>query len=306
MITFFSEIYGFLHNYKSVPFWFLTPLRIVFRYLANILIPISLKRHYTYHQTEKSDVVISFTSFPERIQDVWKVVRSLKNQSILPHKIILWLSNQQFPSKKFIPKRLLQEVDELFEIHLVDGDIRSHKKYFYSITQFPDRPIVTCDDDIYYHPNMLKSLLDCSKIYPNCIIANIAEQYGYECGKLLPYLRWKKDVKAYSDCNLVQIGAGGVLYPVDSLHKMVLRKDIFMQIIPLADDIWLNCMARLRGTKVVKSGMDVLPLPIISSAPTLTSVNCDENMNDKQISALRYFLKQNNLLDVYNINFCIK
>ena len=89
-LNLFSRLYARLHNYPGVPFWVLTPLRKIVRYGANRILPRYLEKAHTHRGTIENGVIISFTSFPARINDVWKVVESLKNQSILPEKIILW------------------------------------------------------------------------------------------------------------------------------------------------------------------------------------------------------------------------
>lgn len=304
-LNFYTKVYGKLHNYPGVPYWVLTPMRKIVRYFANKKLPQHLaKKHIDKEKGKKIDVIVSFTSFPARINDVWKVVESIKNQSFRPEKIILWLSEEQFPSKETIPDSLWKEEDELFEIRMVVGDIRSHKKFFYVMQEYPDKTFVTCDDDVYYHPDTLKYLVEGSKKYPSSIIANITHEIMYDDeGNLMSYNQWKGSNTPFSTSNLVQIGIGGVLYPPGSLHELTLRKELFINLTPLADDIWLNCMARLNSTPIVKSGMKLQLLPIESDSPNLYTSNKGENKNDIQISQLRVFLISNGYKDVYSINY---
>ena len=296
------RFYGKLHNYKNVPFWVLTPIRRIVRLISYILLPRVLKVNRRNKGIVQKDLIVSFTSFPSRIKDVWQVVESLKNQSILPEKIILWLSREQFNTKDSIPISLLSREDELFEIRLVDLDLRSHKKYYYAMIEFPEKTIITCDDDIYYHPDMIKILLEGSNKFKGSIISNVTKQLSfYENGDIMPYNQWNDEIKAYSSENLFQIGVGGVLYPSNSLDKMLFRSDLFTSLTPLADDIWLNCMARMKNTLVIQSSKNILPLPIKSNSPTLTSVNCDENFNDSQLENLRLYLVKNGFNDIYHV-----
>ena len=144
---------------------------------------------------------------------------------------------------------------------------------------------------------MLKRLISASSLYPNCIISNQSKQLKYsESGELMPYSGWNKNIKRYSSHNIVQIGIGGVLYPPNSLHELVLRSDLFCKLAPMADDLWLNAMARLNGTQIVQSGRQVLPLPILNNSPKLSTVNAYENnMNDQQIVKIREWLKENGI-----------
>lgn len=302
MLKLITCFYGALRNYTGVPFVIFTPLRKVTRYIANRVLPDFLSKAYLRKGCVEENLVVSFTSFPARINEVWMVVECLKRQSVLPEKIILWLSNLQFPTKESIPQNLWREEDDLFEIRMVDDDIRSYKKFFYAMKEFPEKIIVTCDDDIFYHPETLKHLVEASRMYKGSVIANVCSQLVYNSeGELLPYSQWKRIYKAYSCNDMVQIGVGGVLYPPHSLDDMVLQKELFTTLIPLADDLWLNYMVRMKGTCVVKSALNALPLPIMSNAPTLTSVNRDNKMNDKQLNNLRQYFIEHGMKDVYQI-----
>lgn len=305
VINLITSTYGKLHNYPGVPFWLLTPFRKIVREIANIILPLYLKRTHEQNKISGKEIIISFTSFPARINEVWKVVESLKRQSVRPGKIILWLSNEQFPNTNDIPKSLLECVDDLFEIRMVDDDMRSHKKYYYAMQTFSQKAIVTCDDDVYYHKDMLRNLVSASHHFPHCIIANTTKQILYDKnGILKPYAEWNEFAEPYARENRVQIGEGGVLYPPDCLQKLVFRKDLISNLAPLADDLWLNMIARLSKTPIVQSGQIILPLPIACDAPTLTSVNNgSNNMNDVQINNMRQWLTSNGMPDVYSNDY---
>lgn len=306
LLTLFTSVYSALHSYPYIPYWVLTPFRKLVRYAANLALPKYLAQVNVLRGEKENGVIISFTSFPARINNVWLVVKSLKNQSVLPEKIILWLSKEQFPKKETIPDSLWREEDSLFEIRMVDNDIRSHKKYYYVMQEFPEKAFVTCDDDIYYHPDMLKYLLEANKMYPNCVIANITRQIQFsEEGFLLPYQKWAKTQEPFASKDQIQIGVGGVLYPPNALHELTLRKDLFFTLTPLADDIWLNCMARMNGTPTVHSAMNFLPLPINSKAPSLSTSNRGGGKNDEQLQSLGKWL-DGLLINPYSDNYHIE
>lgn len=308
MLNLFKLLFGWFYklyrDYNGIYSYLYFPIRFLAKQISCMLLPLFLKSsHRQKLQYTESELIVSFTSFPARIMNVWKVVDSLKNQTIIPKKIILWLSRDQFPSKAEIPYSLLRQEDDLFEIRIVNGDIRSHKKYYYAMKEFPEKVIITCDDDVYYYPDMIRYLLDGYALYPSCIISNITKQIVYdEDGNLLPYIRWKRNKRSYAHEELIQIGVGGVLYPPFCLDNEVLNNQLFMDLCPLADDVWLNFMARMKGTKIIQSNMKILPLPIKSDTSSLSSVNMFKGMNDKQIDKLRsYFFARGK--DAYKIHF---
>ena len=58
-------------------------------------------------------IVISLTSFPKRINYVWLTIRSLLQNSCRPDKVILWLSEDQFPNgKESLPRKLVKPTDK--------------------------------------------------------------------------------------------------------------------------------------------------------------------------------------------------
>lgn len=300
----YTTLFTSLNNPKGWPYWVLSPFRRVIRTLANKNLPHYLSKPVAYSTDVADNVIVSVTSYPGRIGVVWQVIETLKRQSLRPEKILLWLSKEQFPSDNDVPSTLLSLRDDVFEIRMVEGDIRSHKKYYYAMQEYPDKTIITFDDDIYYHPDVVKRLVFTSLKYKRCIISNVTNQLQYEGECLKPYKDWGRHFKKYSSLNRVQIGVGGVLYPPSSIDKMAFRKELFTGLAPLADDLWLNSMARLVKTPVVQNDFHYLWMEIHTGAPTLTSVNNgSENLNDKQLKQIREYLIKEGMPDIYSFDY---
>lgn len=302
-LSFFSRLYSRLYYpYNPICNFLLAQIRKFIRFIANKILPFSLSKPNYGTVNKMSNVIVSLTSFPARIKNVWMVVESIKNQNYLPEKIVLWLSKEQFPSDDSIPQSLKDRIDDRFEIKMVDGDLRSHKKYYYAFQQYPDKIVITVDDDVFYHPDMVKYLYEDHKIYPASVITNIASRPIYDEGKIIPYKRWRKIYDAYDSNNLVQIGIGGVLYPPRLISPMVFDKELISELAPFADDLWLNAVLRLSGIPVIKSSFKYLPLGIKSDAPTLSSYNRHSSGNDIQIDRIRNYFMKTYGIDPYNVN----
>lgn len=300
VLNFYVGLYGLLYNRPSIHYRVLSPLRFVVRKLANRQIPAYLSKQPNENKGAIIEgLIVSFTSFPERIDKVWQVVECLKRQTYLPEKIILWLSKDQFPTKNSIPTSLMNQIDGLFEIRVMDGDLKSYKKCCYAFSEYSDKTIITVDDDIFYHPDTIKYLVDGGRLYPGCIIANITSRLTFCNGEIRPYRQWCSEVKPYEFDNLVQIGAGGVLYPPCLLPLLTMRDDLFMKLAPQADDLWLNAMARIENIPVVKSSSQILFLGIEDNAKPLYSTNVTQGKNDEQLANIRGYLKQEYQKDVY-------
>ena len=108
-------------------------------------------------QREKQ-IIISLTSFPQRINTVIKTIKTLLNQTMKPDMVILWLAPEQFPNKENdLPKELLDLRDFGLTIDWYK-DIRSYKKIIPTLKKYPDSIIITTDDDIYYAPDTVETL----------------------------------------------------------------------------------------------------------------------------------------------------
>lgn len=212
----------------------------------------------------KPQVIVSLTSFPAAIPYAAQAIQSILRGSVLPDKVVLYLTFAQF-GEAGIPKDLrnLAEQNPLFEIRDYPKDIRSYRKLIPAITDFPDAIIVTIDDDVCYHKNMLRDLLHLHKQIPNAILAHRAKLM--KPGE--PYRKWKKYrwyhfllKKIHTNFKNIQTGVGGVLYPPHSLKKEMLDVESFTEIAPTTDDIWFWAAG-------VANGFPVIPVPFGHNKP---------------------------------------
>ena len=199
-----------------------------------------------------SGIIVSLTSFPERMYEIHFTLYSLLNQSFKPEKVILWLAEEQFPNREEdIPQKVLNLKENGLEIEWCEN-IKSYKKLIPALKKYPEKSIVTADDDLFYEKNWLEKLVKTHQIYPNCVIANRSHVIKFSNGQIAPYKKWKKSVNSPkpSYLNFLTSG-GGVLFPPNSLYKDVLNEELFLSLAPNADDIWFWAMTVLNGTKII-------------------------------------------------------
>ena len=206
----------------------------------------------------KPQVIVSLTSFPAAIPYAAKAIQSILQGNILPDKVILYLTFAQF-GEEGIPQELtdMAEQNPLFEIRDYSRDIRSYRKLIPAIKDFPDAIIVTIDDDVAYHKNMLRDLLRLHEQMPDAVLAHRAKLI--KPGE--PYRKWRKyrwyhflTKRIHRDFKNIQTGVGGVLYPPNSLNKEMLDVELFTEIAPTTDDIWFWAAG-------VANGYPVIPVP---------------------------------------------
>lgn len=232
------------------------------------------------------EVIVSLTTFPKRMEKIYITLESLFRQTIRPDHIVLWLADDQYPDKQAVKEMLRKYCMLGLEIKYCD-DLRSHKKYYYTMKDNPEAIVITVDDDIIYPEDMIEELLKTYLNYPNKIICNRAHLMKKRDGQLLPYNSWTYRAKGYSGVNIMfcPTGCAGVLYPPHSLSEYVFDKEVLKKICFFADDIWLKCMGYLNGTEVVLTGKDNPEVIDVIGANKmgLAKINVDQGLNDKQM-----------------------
>lgn len=263
-------------------------------YCANLFLPIYFKLtqnnpNYKLKDRRKVEkrIIVSFTSFPARINSVWLVVETMFRQTYTPDKIILYLSREQFSSMDEIPKSLREQQGRGLEIVLCEDDLKSHKKYYYAMQKFPLDIIITIDDDIFYRTDFIETLVKQHQLYPDMIIANWAK--NILSGKK-NYNEWPDATPGTQSVYMLPIGVGGVLYPPNCLYEDYANQEVFKKYCFKADDVWLTCMSILNNTikKVSHYHFSYVPI-IIRSNETLLDTN--RSQNQVQINNLNKFYK---------------
>jgi len=280
----------------SVAVWYLL------KYYLNFTVPIyyritKRKEQQSVRKYTNKIVIVSFTTFPARMKTLPVVIESLLRQTVKPDRIILWLADTQYPDKEKVTALLKPFISQGLEVKYCD-DLRSHKKYYYSMKNNPEAIVVTVDDDIIYPEDMLEKLLKAHKIYPNCIVANRVHRMKFNNNGPLPYSKWDTKIckSAKPDLALCPTGCGGVLYPPHSLDQRVFDKKVFKNICIYADDLWLKCMSFMKGTQIVLSESDIPEIiDVIGNKKNgLAKVNVEQDLNTTQL---------NNITKYYSIDW---
>ena len=109
-------------------------------------------------QPRNPKLIVSLTSFPERMYDLHFCLYSLLTQTLKPDEVILWLAAEEFPNKEAdLPQKVLQLKDNGLTIKWCEN-IGSYKKLIPTIREYPNDIIVSADDDIFYPAEWLERL----------------------------------------------------------------------------------------------------------------------------------------------------
>ena len=318
LYIFFEGGYRFLRNRRYIPMRVMSPFRYLWRNIARFILPHWLEKTFCREYSEfasdflkdngfDNQLVVSFTSFPKRIGNVWQVVECLKRQTIRPDKIILYLSKEQFSSIEEIPDNLISRQDDIFHIEMVDGDLRSHKKFFYSFTSYPDNLVLLVDDDIYYPLNMVEQMLEAYMENSNSIICRFGYKIQYNMdGSIKNYFTWPLIQDASFSQSILFGTGGGSLFQPSKLYRDTCNANLFENLCPLADDIWINAMVRLSKQNIVKLDCGGL-LPIYNkNNEMLCTLNVIENQNDVQLKAVDDYYTNHLGITIFKIDKYLK
>ena len=144
------------------------------------------------------------------------------------------------------------------EILLCD-DLRSFKKIIPVLERWPDSFVLTADDDLYYPPDWLQTIVaGFSPARPAIVCRRAHLPARAADGRLAPYGEWQHEIDMRDDPSprhgLFPTGIGGVLYYPGSLAPEVTNREAFLRLCPRADDVWLYWMGRRAGTRYRQVG----------------------------------------------------
>lgn len=235
-------------------------------------------------QKRETKIIISFTSYPERMQEVVYVACSMLRQTMKPDEVILNLSIEEFPNRE---DDLQEELLNLRQFGLSIKwchNIKSYKKLIPTLERYRNDIIITVDDDVYYPENLVEDLYNGYLANKHAVICRRARHIGCKGQQILPYTEWEILTGGLSpSVRYLQTGVGGVLYPQNSFDEDVLREDIFMKLCPTADDIWFWAMAVLANKKIAVVSMKDLYYinpKEQEGTRTLTHQNVEMGQND--------------------------
>lgn len=297
MLQYFDKWYSQI----STNYLLLRILRYAIRVSANIYVRYALRAKTDKTYISDDTLIVSLTSYPARISKLWMVIKTLLNQKLVDNfKVILWLSENQFPKGlDSLPKSLTNLIEKGLDIRFVSDDLKSHKKYYYAFKEYPNNIVVTVDDDVLYSPILLRTLLDAHDKYSDCVICN----RGIKINKEKSYRNWDKvDNFMIPVSSIMPTGIGGVLYPPHCYNNNIFNIEAIKSTCINGDDLWLNLMCRLNGTKVVHTEEKFGFITVLSSQETALCIeNVDHDKNDMQIAGISDWAKNMQKDFFYNI-----
>lgn len=229
-------------------------------------------------------LVVSLTSHPPRFATLHLTLGALLAQTVRADATILWLG--QGDAERLPPEVLALRAHGL-EVRET-RDLRSFTKVVPALLAFPDAAIATADDDLPYPGDWLEGLTAAARGDARAVPCHRAHRIVLADGRPAPYAAWTRNLPRPERGPLVfPTGVMGVLYPPGSLHEDAARPDLFQELCPTADDVWLWWMHRMAGRTAAKIGGRARVVDWPGSQETaLRAFNLAGDGNDRAVAAM--------------------
>ena len=200
------------------------------------------------------DVVVSMTSYPARIQHAWIALESLFRQVDNKFELVLVLCRSQFPGEK-LPLMICLQIKKGLRVLWVDEDNRSFDHLWPAYKAFPQKAVISVDDDKHFSPSLVGTLRSYSKEHPGSVIGARGWQMKSVGGDVEFGAGWVRADPTTSSDELFMPPGNGSLYPPGSLPQQTGDVALMKEICPVADDVWYWVMAKLHGSHSICVGM---------------------------------------------------
>lgn len=128
-----------------------------------------IKPNISFNDDEK--IIVTLTTWKKRISYVTDVLDTILKNTMLPDKIVINLSSEEFArGEKDIPNNVLEYIKKhpIIEINWVSGrNTRQWKKTIPTMLKYQNDCIICVDDDKLYKTNFISTLVNEHKRFPN-------------------------------------------------------------------------------------------------------------------------------------------
>ena len=178
-------------------------------------------------KTGEEAYVVSLTSWTKRTEEgtpgVWATIESLMRQTKKPDRIILWLSEEEYPGgDKELPQTLLDLQRRGLEIKWTPKNTKALKKLLPALEAGIRANIVSVDDDGVYHGRWLERLCASHKEHLKALHANVGQYMPVVRGQMSCFQGTGRvyyyEKGCYKD-HWFPEGCGGVLYCYDDSQR---------------------------------------------------------------------------------------
>lgn len=236
-----------------------------------------------YDKIVKAKIIVNITTWTKRDWCLYPMLKNLKQQTLRPDKIVLWLSEKEYDKDK-LPQSIQKCIDEklLTDVMWVKTNTKGHKRYD-CFKHFNDCYNILLDDDILYKPTFIEELVNEAKKHQNCVTVYSSYSVEYDGVKITR----GQNIKEPSHKNNFIAGRccfPPYIFPFDAYENEELRNEYVLN----CDESWYRPFFIKHGIKInVMHQWDNSHYPIIggSQDESLWNLNgkvMQNGMRDKE------------------------
>lgn len=261
---------------------------------------------------DSNDVYITLTTINNRLDLLSKVIESLLNQTVLPKKIFLNISEGGYLLDTGISKNdpRLEGIknNDLVQINWVENTgpyrkIIPFMEHFYSLKSSEDMLFITVDDDTLYPEYFIESLL-CEFFDNDSVIAFRGRSVNVSNNSISTYSDWSLGENVLNFNNL-PTGKDGVIYSTKFFTRDFIDVKKAVDLAPTADDLWIKWHCALNGVKAKilrpeAATSDYKSFPVVDYSSEYRDIslfrahnsNSSEGKNDRSVIMLEDYFKK--------------
>lgn len=204
----------------------------------------------------KANFVVSIATYPKRAHLLPAVFEALNQQTQLPQKWIVVLSEEEWPELK-LPEYFNKLIKRGLEILWVQNNTYAVKKLVPVVGKYPNMGVITLDDDKIYHKSLIEGLLNYTIENPKKIVGYMGRAMVRKNNQLQMYYREKGTANINTPSSQVYlVGWAGIYYPIGSLHEKAFNEEAVHRIVPgRGSDIWFWAAAIANNTDQICLGL---------------------------------------------------
>lgn len=242
-------------------------------------------------EAENPSLYITLTTISERLDKIWPVIDSLHRQSLLPHEIILNISEDAYLLDKGIDKND-HRIMALTKFPLLRINWTRNTGPYRKILPFmeshfasgatKDKLFITVDDDTLY-PNYFVETLYNKYLTTDSIVAFRGRRITLTNQSINSYTEWELGISTACMNNL-PTGKDGIIYNTKFFTKDFIDVETAKKLAPTADDLWIKWHTGLNGIKAIilnpeASTSDYKSFPVVDYSAEYRNVSLFKAMN---------------------------
>lgn len=197
-------------------------LNVVSNFLCCIYLFFLRKRYRIPSKTKDKEekIIVSLTSWIRRIDNVPIVIESILKNTILPDKIVLNLSLEEFPNRELDLPLAVQEIINNHTIEVIWnlGNTKAFKKIIPTMDKYPNDAIISIDDDYIYPKDFIETFVKKHKQFPhsplsgnNYLMSNVQGHCG--CASLVKREYYGSFLDVLLTDEIINIGMDDIFFP---------------------------------------------------------------------------------------------